>query len=67
MGKNYRSLTRLRVERGGMGYPVGKSVMKMNRNLAQEKYLIKIGGKTLSRKAKHVSHIYLNEKVLGKA
>jgi len=50
-----------------MGYPVGKSVMKMNRNLAQRKSLVKVKGKSLKRRTLHVSRIYLNERAFKKA
>ena len=50
-----------------MGYPVGKSVMKMNRNLAQRKSLVRVKEKSLKRRTFHVSRIYLNERALKKA
>jgi len=50
-----------------MGYPVGKSVMRMNRNLAQRKSLVKVKGKSLKRRTLHLSCIYLNEKAFKKA
>ena len=50
-----------------MGYPVGKSIMKMNRNLAQRKSLVKVKEKSLKRRTLHLSRIYLNEKAFKKA
>jgi len=50
-----------------MGYPIGKSVMKMNRNLAQRRSLSKVKGKNFKHGPLHVCRIYLNEKGFRKA